>query len=321
MQGVLQDKGLEEGHPYCLRLYQGNTIASLLETATHSHNYDSGLMERLLFRVAKKWVAGYSTDEAVAAALDSNSRGMSAILNFLGEDTTDAKAVDQTVGEYLSLMDLMNARKVRGCVSVKPTQLGLAIDYGMCLQNFKKLVAKARELGQYMWIDMESVKFTEDTIAIYLELYKHYNMTGVAIQSYLRRSASDLLHIAEHGGKVRLVKGAYHEPEEQAFSTKEEVDANYAKLMKMLFDSRNYFAIATHDSTMVEEAIRLGKDSKFEFQMLMGIRDELKNDLVAKKFAVAEYIPYGSQWLPYSVRRIRERKRNLLLLARSLIQQ
>lgn len=293
----------------------------MLETATHSHNYDSGLMERLLFRVAKKWVAGYNTDKAVAAALDSNSRGMTAILNFLGEDTTDAKVVDQTVNEYLSLMDLMNARGVRGCVSAKPTQLGLAIDYDMCLQNFKKLTAKARELGQFVWIDMESVKHTEDTIAIYLELYEQYEMTGIAIQSYLRRSASDLLHIAERGGKVRLVKGAYHETEEHAFSTKEEVDANYAKLMKMLFDSGNYFAIATHDSNMIDEAIRLNNDSKFEFQMLMGIRDELKSDLVAKKFAVAEYIPYGSHWLPYSVRRIRERKRNLLLLARSLIQQ
>jgi proline dehydrogenase len=292
-----------------------------LETATHSHNYDAGLMERLLFRVAKKWVAGYSTDEAVAAALDSNSRGMSAILNFLGEDTTDPKVVEQTVGEYLSLTDLMHARNVQGCVSAKPTQLGLAIDYDICLQNFDKLVAKASELGQFVWIDMESVRYTEDTIAIYLELYKQYSMTGIAIQSYLRRSASDILHIAEHGGKVRLVKGAYHEPEEHAFSTKEEVDANYLKLMKMLFDSGNYFAIATHDSAMIVEAIKLNKNSKFEFQMLMGIRDELKSDLVAKKFAVAEYIPYGSQWLPYSVRRIRERKRNLLLLARSLIQQ
>lgn len=289
--------------------------------AAHSHNYDAGLMERLLFRVAKKWVAGYSTSQAIAAALDSNSCGMTAILNFLGEDTTDAKAVDQTVGEYLSLMDLMHAKNVCGCVSAKPTQLGLAIDYQTCLQNFSKLADRAKELGQFVWMDMESVRFAEDTIAIYLELYERYNMTGVAIQSYLRRSASDLLHIAEHGGKVRLVKGAYHEPEEHAFSTKEEVDANYTKLMRMLFESGNYFAIATHDSNMIEEAIRLNKNSKFEFQMLMGIRDELKNDLVAKKFAVAEYIPYGGQWLPYSVRRIRERKRNLLLLARSLIQQ
>jgi proline dehydrogenase len=278
-------------------------------------------MERLLFRVAKKWVAGYSTEDAISAALDSNGRGMTAILNFLGEESIDARVVDQTVSEYLSLMDLMHARKVRGCVSVKPTQLGLAISYEICLQNFIKLAERAKKFGQLMWMDIESIKFAEDTIAIYLELYEQYDMTGVAIQSYLRRSTSDLLHIVEHGGKVRLVKGAYHEPEEHAFSTKEEVDANYMKLMKVLFDSGNYFAVATHDSNMIEEAIRLGKDSKFEFQMLMGIRDELKNDLVAKKFSVAEYIPYGSQWLPYSVRRIRERKRNLLLLARSLIQQ
>jgi proline dehydrogenase len=289
---------------------------------TYSHNYDATLVERLLFRVAKKWVAGYSADKAIAAALDTNSRhGMSAILNFLGENTTDAKMVDQTVTEYLSLMDLIYTRKVQGCVSVKPTQLGLSIDYNFCLQNFSRLAARARDLGQFMWIDMESFKFTEDTIAIYLELYKRYNMIGIAIQSYLRRSASDLLHIIEHAGKVRLVKGAYHELEEHAFVTNEKVNANYSKLMKMLFESKNYFAIATHDLALVNEAISLGKNAKFEFQMLMGIRDELKSELITKGFAVAEYIPYGSQWLPYSVRRIRERKRNLLLLARSLVQQ
>jgi proline dehydrogenase len=292
-----------------------------LETlSTHSHNYDSGLMERLLFRVAKKWVAGYGAGEAVAAALGANGRGMSAILNFLGEDTTDASAVEQAINEYLTLMDMMHARKVQGCVSVKPTQLGLAIDYEMCLHNFRRLAARARELGQFLWLDMESVKFAEDTIAIYLKLFEQYDGTGVAMQAYLRRSASDLLHILEHGGKVRLVKGAYHEQEEHAFPAREQVDANYVKLMKMLFESKSYFAIATHDSSLIEEAIRMSGDSKFEFQMLMGIRDELKGELVRRKFAVSEYIPYGSQWLPYSVRRIRERKRNLLLLARSLIQ-
>lgn len=292
-----------------------------METAAHSHSYDSGLMERLLFRVAKRWVAGYDTKEAITAALDSNSRGMPAILNFLGEETVDADAVEKTVAEYLSLMDLIHKRNVRGCISAKPTQLGLAIGYDLCLKNFKRLASKAKELGQFVWIDMESIRFTEDTVALYLELFEQYDATGVAIQSYLRRSASDLLHIIENGGKVRLVKGAYHEPEEHAFTAKEEVDANYLKLMKMLFESKNFFAIATHDSSMVEEAIRLNKNSTFEFQLLMGIRNELKVDLVKKGLAVAEYIPYGSQWLPYSVRRIRERKRNLLLLARSLIQQ
>ncbi len=278
------------------------------------------MMERLLFRVAKKWVAGYSAGDAIAAALDSNCRGMSAILNFLGEYTIDSKAVDQTLVEYLSLIDLVHARNVRGCVSAKPTQLGLAIDYDVCLQNFKRVATRAKKNGQFLWIDMESARFVEDTIAIYLEIYKQYNMTGVAIQSYLRRSASDLLHIIERGGKVRLVKGAYHELEEHAFSTREDVNNNFVKLMKMLSESSSYFAIATHDSDIIDEAIKLDINTKCEFQMLMGIRDDLKNDLVAKKFVVAEYIPYGSHWMPYSVRRIRERKRNLLLLARSLIQ-
>jgi proline dehydrogenase len=284
-----------------------------------SQNYDTSLIERLLYRLAKRWVAGYSANEAMGTALDANRHGMSAILNFLGEDIRDSKLVDVTVSQYLLLMDLMNAKKVHGCVSVKPTQIGLTIDYDTCLQNFHRLAAKAREVGQFIWLDMESVKSTEDTIAIYLDLYKQYNMIGVAVQSYLRRSASDLLHIIEYGGKVRLVKGAYHESKEHIFVTNEEVNANYLKLMLMLFESNNYFAIATHDSSLIAEATRMGKNTSFEFQMLKGIRDELKIDLITMGFAVAEYIPYGSQWLPYSVRRIMERKRNLLLLARSLI--
>src|SRR5262249_46538711 len=147
------------------------------------------------------------------------------------------KDVEQTMNEYLTLMDLLHTRKVKGCASVKPTQLGLAIDHEICLQNLKKLAAKAKDLDQFLWVDMESVKFAEDTIAIYVELFEEYAMTGIAIQAYLRRSASDLLHIFEHAGKVRLVKGAYHESEEHAFATRDEVDANYARLMKMLFES------------------------------------------------------------------------------------
>jgi proline dehydrogenase len=290
-----------------------------MEPAGHSDNYDSNLMERLLFKVAKKWVAGHTADEAIAAARDANAKGMAAILNFLGEETTKPEDVENTVKEYLSVMERIAAEKIRGCVSAKPTQLGLAIGFESCLANYTRLAVKAGELGQFMWIDMESVKFTEDTIAIYLELFKHYKSIGVAMQSYLRRSASDLLHVLENGGKVRLVKGAYSEPDEHAFSSKDEVDANYSKLMKMLQQSGKFFAIATHDSKLIDEAISFPK-SQFEFQLLMGIRDELKRDLVAKGFAVSEYIPYGAQWLPYSVRRLRERKRNLLLLARSLVQ-
>lgn len=285
----------------------------------HSHRYDSALMERLLFRVAKKWVAGYSADDATVAAQDANRRGISAILNFLGEDAGDKTQVELAVREYLSLMDLMKTKNIRGCVSAKPTQLGLAVDYDACLRNFFLLAKKASELGQFLWIDMESAKFTEDTITIYLEVLKDHPMTGVAIQAYLRRSGADILHIIEHGGKVRLVKGAYHEPEEHAFATIEEVDRNYSHLLKMLAEGGRFFAVATHDDRLVNEAINLHADN-CEFQMLMGIRDELKSRLIARGLPVSEYIPYGSQWLPYSVRRLRERKRNLLLLARSLVQ-
>lgn len=285
----------------------------------HSHRYDSALMERLLFRVAKKWVAGYSADDATVAAQDANRRGISAILNFLGEDAGDKTQVELAVREYLSLMDLMKTKNIRGCVSAKPTQLGLAVDYDTCLRNFFLLAKKASELGQFLWIDMESAKFTEDTITIYLEVLKDHPMTGVAIQAYLRRSGADILHIIEHGGKVRLVKGAYHEPEEHAFATTEEVDRNYSHLLKMLAEGGRFFAVATHDDRLVNEAINLHADN-CEFQMLMGIRDELKSRLIARGLPVSEYIPYGSQWLPYSVRRLRERKRNLLLLARSLVQ-
>jgi proline dehydrogenase len=289
--------------------------------AFHSPSYDSGLVERLLFRVAKKWVAGYSSADAIEAALDANRRGMSAILNFLGEDTADGGHVEATVNEYLSLMGMMRDKNVKGCASVKPTQLGLAIDYGMCLRNFSRLAARAHELGQFLWIDMEGVKFTEDTITLYLELLRENPDVGVAVQAYLKRSGADLLHILESGGKVRLVKGAYHELEEHAFSSKEQVDDNYSQLLKILADSGNFFAVATHDSKLVDEALKMAGSGRCEFQLLMGIRDEMKSQLVAKNMAVAEYIPYGGQWLPYSVRRIRERKRNLLLLARSLVRQ
>lgn len=295
------------------------------DSSSRSQSYDSSLLERLLFRVARKWIAGYNTEEAIAAALDSNRRGMSAILNLLGEHATDARTVESTVEEYLTLVNTMHKLKVKGCISAKPTQLGLETSYDICLRNFIKLAAKASAAGQLLWIDMESVKFAEDTFAIYLELLKEHGMVGVAIQSYLRRSASDLLHIIESGGKVRLVKGAYHESGEHAFLARNEVDANFSKLMKMLFEAqgrKNDFAVATHDSRLIEEAAALSSasgNSGFEFQMLMGIRDDLKSQLVSKGFAVAEYIPYGRRWLPYSVRRIRERKRNLLLLARSLV--
>lgn len=294
-------------------------------THYHSHSYDSGVLEKLLFKVAKKWVAGNNRSDAIASARNSNSRGLNAILNFLGEDTTSLGIVNQTLHEYLSLTEAINREKIRGCISVKPTQLGLAIGYDLCLKNSRTLAEKTMDLGQFFWLDMESAKYTEDTVKLYSDLVKDYSGTvGVAIQSYLRRSQTDLEYLIERRGIVRLVKGAYHEQDDLAYTSRADVDAAYSLLMKKLFESEARFAIATHDTKLIEQAIELAAkpgtlNERLEFQMLMGIRDDLKPGLVERGFRISEYIPYGSQWLPYSVRRLRERKRNILLLARSLM--
>jgi proline dehydrogenase len=282
-----------------------------------------------LFKIARNWISGNTYEDAVSSARISNGKGMSAILNFLGEDTTDERVIQQTVNEYIMLLDLLESNSIDGCISVKPTQVGLRIGVDSCLFNLRQIAKKAKNLDRFMWLDIESYPFVEDTIAIYLKLLKDYKEIGVALQSYLKRSSSDLLHLLEQDANIRLVKGAYTENDEIAFRSMDKINANFLELMKMIFNSsdgkRNtLFAIATHDPRLVNEAIELSKKSrtvnrKFEFQLLKGISDEMKTSLVKQGFRVCEYLPYGNQWLPYSVRRIKERKRNILLLARSLI--
>ena len=303
---------------------------------SHSHSHNYLLMEPLLLRLVKKWAAGDDMEDALIAAKSCNMKGQKVILNYLGEDYTEEERIDRAIKEYSNLLERLYLGQIEGCISVKPSQLGLSVSYELCLKNFRALTKRAVEFGGFIWIDMESSKYTDDTLTLYLELFGHNRDIGVVLQSALRRSASDLLHLIEVGGKVRLVKGAYHENEQIAFAPHNEVNANYIKLLEILFN-RDYinnnevdnntlrFAVATHDTELIEHTIRLWKTSNiriknFEFEFLKGIRDELKRDLVEEGFRVAEYIPYGDEWLPYSVRRLRERKRNLFLLARSLVQ-
>jgi proline dehydrogenase len=302
----------------------------------HSHTNNYLLMERLLMRLVKKWAAGQDMEDALIVAKSCNMKGQKAILNYLGEDETEEEKINRTTKEYSDLLERLHANQIDGCISVKPSQLGLCMSYELCLKNLKAIINRAIKFRVFVWIDMESSKYTDDILMLYLELFALYPEIGVVLQSALKRSASDLLHLMEVGAKVRLVKGAYHEDEQIAFVHHEEINANYIKLLEMLF-SRNYymnnnaldnalkFAVATHDSKLIEYAIKLSKTAKigiknFEFEFLKGIRDELKMDLVEQGFRVAEYIPYGDEWLPYSIRRLRERKRNLFLLTRSLVQ-
>ena len=273
-------------------------------------------------------MSGTTNKDALCEARNSNKRGISAILNFLGEDNTSNKSIDLTVREYTLLLELINSKEIDGSISIKPTQVGLKISYDECLRNLREISKKADSLGKFMWIDIESFQYVESTISIYLDLFKENSAIGVALQSYLRRSTSDLLHLIEQGANVRIVKGAYRQSEKNAFQSMAEINSSFSRLTRMLFEDENrnhIFAIATHDPNLINYAIALseefGTDRKhFEFQLLMGIHNELKDTLVKRKFKTCEYIPYGSQWLPYSIRRIRERKRNILLLARSILQ-
>jgi proline dehydrogenase len=300
----------------------------MVKKVSHSHNYDPVLLERLLFKVSKRWIAGYSNNDAIMAAKKSNHNGMSAILNYLGEGYAEKSQIDRSVTEYITLLDLLKSNDVRGSISVKPTQIGLSVGYDKCLENFRKISEKAKQSGHFMWIDIESSNFVEDTLSIYLEILRKNRDTGVAIQSYLKRSHSDLLHLMEHSANLRIVKGAYSEEKDKAYQSINEINQNFSTLMKLVLEESVYdgiVAIATHDSKLIQEALVLSwkgseRVKNLQFQLLKGIRDELKLQLVTNGYLVLEYIPYGEKWLQYSIRRIKERKRNVFLLARSLIE-
>ena len=300
----------------------------MVKKVSHSHNYDPVLLERLLFKVSKRWIAGYSNNDAMIEAKKSNHNGMSAILNYLGEGYVEKSQIDRSVTEYITLLDLLKSNDVRGSISVKPTQIGLSVGYDKCLENFRKISEKAKQSGHFMWIDIESSNFVEDTLSIYLEILRKNRDTGVAIQSYLKRSYSDLLHLMEHSANLRIVKGAYSEEKDTAYQSNNEINQNFSALMKLVLEESAYggiVAIATHDSKLIQEALVLSwkgseRMKNLQFQLLKGIRDELKLQLVTNGYLVLEYIPYGEKWLQYSIRRIKERKRNVFLLARSLIE-
>ena len=279
-------------------------------------------MEKILFGVAKQWIAGDSINDALDSASIAYKNGRHAIINKLGEYHTSKTQINKTVKEYQKIVSALRKKKIRGAISVKPTQIGLSISRKECIKNFQTIIKSAIQSHIFVWVDMESSEHTDETIEIYYDLFARYERLGIAIQANLKRTRNDLIDLLEHGAKIRLVKGAYKENSRIAFKTKEKVDENYKNLMKLLFKKGNEFGIATHDSKMIDLAVKLSKKNhkKFEFQMLKGIRDELKPKLVKKQFVVSDYIPYGTNWLSYSIRRVKERKRNILLLGNSLIQ-
>ncbi len=283
------------------------------------------IYEYVVLKLAKHWVAGSTLDEAISYAINANSLNINAIINYLGEHVTDRKEVEANVNEYIRLVDAIHDNNIRASISLKLTQIGLDMNYDECLSNVKRIIEHAYRYNIFTWIDMEEFKYYEDTVSIYLNILKLYKgSVGLAYQAYIRDSSLDIMRIVEAKGVMRLVKGAYREEENIVYRSKRQVDNNFRRLMRILFKHADRFAIATHDKSIIDEAIELSNrydknKDRVEFQMLKGIRDDLKLELVKQGYRVAEYIPYGSNVSAYAMRRLKEKPRNLLLLARSLL--
>jgi len=276
----------------------------------------SSLLEKI---IAGKWIAGPSINDALKRAEHFNKLGMYTIINYLGEELTSEKEVEDAVEKYISLINEIKSNGLNSSISVKTTQLGLRIGKELAYKNYDKLAESARRSKVFLWLDMEASDTVDETIKAYERQVDKGNV-GIAIQAYLRRSAGDIRELVKINGVVRLVKGAYSEKREIAFQRKEEINKNYERLMLYLFKNAREFTLATHDSNMIEKGLELNKKYKREvtYAMLNGIRNEYAKSLAEHGERVAIYIPFGYKWIDYAYRRMRER-RHVSLIMRSLI--
>jgi proline dehydrogenase len=275
-------------------------------------------------RVARRFVAGETLDDAVEAAREVNRRLQLASLDLLGENVSDEAGARRAAEGYLAVFDRIAQERLDANVSLKLTQLGLDLSEDLCLELLEKIVAHATSQGNFVRIDMEGSAYTQRTVEIAKRVRAKYTGVGTVMQAYLYRTEKDVQDLLAAGCRLRLCKGAYKEPPEVAFPKKSDVDANYVKLMKMLLPSGIYHGIATHDPAMIEATKHFAREQnikrdQFEFQMLYGIRADLQEKLVRDGFRVRVYIPYGVDWFPYFMRRLAERPANVAFFLRNLL--
>jgi len=269
--------------------------------------------------VSRRFVAGETLDDAIEATRALNARNLHVSLDHLGENVTDAKEAMAAAQDYIAILDRIQQTGVDANISIKLTALGLDISQELCEQNVCQILEYAQPFRIFVRIDMEGSAYTAQTVDITLRMHKQFEHVGTVIQSCMHRSKKDVEELIAQGVRVRLVKGAYKEPHTVAFQQKSEVDQNYVRLMMQLLLHGNYPALATHDESIINAACKYARDngiakSAFEFQMLYGIRRDLQQKLVSQGYHVRVYVPYGSQWYPYLMRRMAERPANLVFV-------
>lgn len=276
---------------------------------------------------AKRFVAGESLEEALTASKDLCSQGRNVSLNHLGENVSSEAAAREVCAGYIHMIDELHAKNLKGNISIKLTQLGLDIDKELCRSMARKIAARAATLGRTIEMDMEGSAYTDTTLDIFESAQRELGNCGLAVQAYLYRTEKDLQRLAPIKPKIRLVKGAYREPKRIAFQKKLEVDENYKKLTTYLLEgaAQGSFlpAIASHDPSMVghaqAEAARIKLDkTRYEFQMIYGIRRDLQEQVHAAGDTLQVYVPFGTDWCPYFMRRLSERPANCWFVLRSL---
>lgn len=280
-------------------------------------------------RVSSRFVAGTEIADAVRATQAINRAGMSVSIDNLGENVTNAEEARHSAQLYHQILDAIAANKLNANISLKLTHMGLDVDEKLARDIVSGLVAKASAMNPpgFVRVDMEGSQYTQRTLDFVHELHGmrgDADSVGAVIQAYLRRSESDIEKLLAEGIRIRLCKGAYKEPAEIAFAAKSDVDANYVKLAKVLLKSGIYHGLATHDENMIQQAEAFATREKispdsFEFQMLYGIRRDLQQSLVRKGWRLRIYIPFGTEWYPYFMRRLGERPANVLFIARNLL--
>lgn len=282
---------------------------------------------RLARSVASRFVAGETPDSAVAAALALKAKGITTSLDILGESVSEAPAAEAAAAEYHTVLDRMARAQVEVNVSVKPTQMGLDLDPALCERNLRCIIDRARTLKGFVRLDMESSAYTQRTLELFDRLHHDADGgVGVVIQAALRRSTEDVERLIARSARVRLCKGAYLEPATIAYPDKADVDAHYQSLMERLLSAGNYPGIATHDERLIRHAQRFAESNgigreRFEFQMLYGVRRDLQDRLRTAGWNVRVYVPFGTQWYPYLMRRLAERPANIAFILGSVIRE
>jgi proline dehydrogenase len=284
---------------------------------------------RLGQRTSARFVAGKEVADAIRAAAAVNQFGAGVSIDNLGENVTNADEARASAQLYYDLLDEIAAHKLNANISLKLTHMGLDVDENMAYEIVRGLVAKAASMSprNFVRVDMEGSPYTQRTLDFVHELHRvpgSEGSVGAVIQSYMRRAEADIEKLLSERIRIRLCKGAYKEPEDIAFQKKSEVDASYVKLMKVLMKSGVYHGLATHDEAIIKEAKAFATRenvprNSFEFQMLHGIRRDLQQDLVKEGWGVRVYIPFGTEWYPYFMRRLAERPANVLFIAKNLL--